>query len=295
MLSRPSRGQPARAETVAGTVSAAEPQSKPAEPRYDLSNITLPAEGQAAIGVVDDTTYNTPNEHPAPIASVTKIITALAVMKKTPFQPGESGGTITITQQDEKYYHKYFALNGTLTGITAGQQISQYEMLQAILLASSNNLADTLVDHYFGSTNEYLAYANTMLREDFGLNNTHVADASGFSPESVSTPSDMLVIGRKALENPVIADIVDQVSANTSFAGELPNYNLLITEPEVNGIKPGFTEQAGYCLLFSAELPNKDGQKVTFIGMVMGQQYRPTYYDTVHRFLDEARTTIGKQ
>jgi serine-type D-Ala-D-Ala carboxypeptidase (penicillin-binding protein 5/6) len=251
------------------------------EPIYKLDEIAPPVEGQFAIAnLVDGINPNYVDEKLAPIASLTKLITALAVLDKAPLEPGQMGNMITLSAQDEQYYWDYIAIQGTVTPVTAGLQMSQYEVLQTMLLASSNNMADTLVDYYFESKQEYVNYANNLLKE-MGFVDTKVSDTTGFSPDNVSTPSELLLLGKKSLENPVIAEIVAQKQATVSVAGEIPNYNALIKLPYVTGLKPGLTDEAGYCLLFSMDVPNVEGETVTVIGVAMGmrdtQQYRIVY------------------
>lgn len=207
---------------------------------------------------------------------------------------GQSGDMLQLTAQDEQYYWDYVAIEGTVTAVTAGSEMSQYEALQAMLLPSSNNIADTLVDKYFSSRQEYLDYANALLQR-LGLSNTRVADASGFSPESVSTPSDMIIVGRKALQNPVIAEIVAQPSAVLSVGGEVPNYNALIGEDTVTGIKPGLTDEAGRCLLFSADTTDATGNTVTIIGVVMGIDSFEVYFDGSLAMIEQASQQIAAQ
>lgn len=269
---------------------------KPSESPYDLASVTFPSEGQSAIGTLEFGVIrkSSETEQLNPMASITKIITALAILERAPLSLGEPGDTVTLTSQDEKYYHDYLAAQGTITPVTAGLTMTQYEALQAILLPSSNNIADTLVDRYFQSRDEYLEYANEMLTR-FGLQYTRVADASGFSPQSVSTPSEMIVIGQKALQNPVIAEIVAQPKAIIAIAGEIRNYNPLILEPGVTGIKPGTTDEAGYCLLYSVNIVDKSGRDVTVIGIVMGLRSNLTYLTEIEAMLASARNAIESQ
>lgn len=264
------------------------------EPEYNFENIVPPPEGQFAIAnLVDGIDINYEGEKLAPIASLTKLITALAVLEKAPITPGEKGDMITLTAQDEQYYWDYIAIEGTVTAVTAGQQISQYETLQTILLASSNNMSDTLVDYYFDSKEEYINYANNLL-EEMGLIYTEVVDTTGFSPENVSTPTEQLLIGKKSLENAVIAEIVAQKDATVSVAGEIPNYNALIDLPYVTGLKPGLTDEAGYCLLFSMDTPNSEGEIVTTIGVVMGMRDTEAYRSFILSAYKQAVETISK-
>ncbi len=260
---------------------------------YDFSSIPFPGEGQVAFRVVGDKTWANSNEQ-APMASITKVVTALAVTEKAPLDSGEQGEEITFTLQDEAYYSEYLAKQGTVTGVTAGQSISQYHALQAILLASSNNIADTLADHYFENQQDFVAYANSMLLK-LELEDTTVADASGFNPSSVSTPMDLLDIGEYALANPVLATIVAQDEAVIMDGVRIPNYNALIGFDETNGIKPGFTDEAGYCLLFSALFPDSEGNNVQFVAVVMGIQDRAVYYDTLTTLFNGAKEAIASQ
>jgi serine-type D-Ala-D-Ala carboxypeptidase (penicillin-binding protein 5/6) len=264
------------------------------EPQYRMDGITPPPEGQFAIAnLTDGITPNYTDEKQAPIASLTKLITALVILDRAPIEPGNKGNIITLTAQDEQYYWDYVAIGGTVTAVTAGLQISQYEALQTVLLASSNNMSDTLVDYYFESKEEYVDYANNLLRE-MGFIHTKVADTTGFSPENVSTPTELLLLGKKSLENPLLAEIVAQNGATVNVAGEIPNYNALINLPYVTGLKPGLTDEAGYCLLFSMDVPNSTGEIVTTIGVVMGMRDTVQYREFISSAYNQVIETIQK-
>lgn len=259
-----------------------------------LQNVPFPTTGQAAIGTLEQGVIkHTENEAQAPIASMTKVITALVVLEKRPLERGQPGDTITLTDKDAQYFNDYYAKLGTVTAITVGASMTQYEALQAMLLPSSNNMSDTLVDRYFSSQEEYLKFANDYLQKN-GLSNTVVADASGFSPGSKSTPSDMIKLGQLALKNPVVKEIVAQPFATLSVAGDVPNYNQLISEPGVIGIKPGTTDEAGYCLLFAANLPEKNGQNQTVIAVSMGQTDRPVFLAGLKEMLQTSRLLLAQ-
>jgi D-alanyl-D-alanine carboxypeptidase (penicillin-binding protein 5/6) len=259
-----------------------------------LHNLELPIVGQSAIGTDSLGTIKTSaNERQVPIASITKLVTALVILDKQPLLLGQPGDLLTLTAQDEQYYHDYLAIDGTLTAVTAGLTMSQYEALQAMLLPSSNNMADSLVDRYFLSMQEYLDYANQYL-QDKGLVNTKVADASGFSPDSQSTPSDLIKLAQLSLSNPVIKHIVAQPDANISVAGDIINYNPIINDPDVIGLKPGATDEAGLCLLFAAELPTADGNTETVVAVILGYSDRQEYVQTARNIVEEARSLLKK-
>ena len=115
-----------------------------------------------------------------PTASTAKMILGLAVMQAKPFEKGTPGETITITENDYNKYLWYLNNNGTNIAVAVGEEISEYDALVAVFLASANNMADTLAEWAFGSLDEYRTYASKML-SDWGLNDTTIGiDASGF-------------------------------------------------------------------------------------------------------------------
>jgi D-alanyl-D-alanine carboxypeptidase (penicillin-binding protein 5/6) len=258
-----------------------------------LQNISLPTVGQTAVGTLDQGLIKkTDNEQQAPIASITKVITALVLLDKKPLQLGEKGEQIVLTEKDMAYFNEYYAKLGTVTAVKVGESMSYYEGLQAMLLPSSNNMSDTLVDYFFDNREDYLAYANKYLQEN-GLSNTIVDDASGFSPGSKSTPTDLIKLGQLALKHPVVAEIVAQKSATLTVAGDVPNYNQLIREPNIIGIKPGSTDEAGFCLLFAANIPDKSGINHTLVAVTMGHTDRTEFIESLHQLLQESRTVFS--
>jgi D-alanyl-D-alanine carboxypeptidase (penicillin-binding protein 5/6) len=99
---------------------------------------------------------------------------------------------------------------------------------------------------------------------------THYADVSGFSPLSVSTPSDLIKLGQVAMQQRVLAQIVAQSQATLPVAGVVRNLDTLLGQGGVVGIKTGHTDQAGGCFVMAADL-TIDGLSVRVYGAVMGQ------------------------
>lgn len=260
-----------------------------------LDDLALPDGVESAVGTLENGVIVTKqSDNQLPMASITKIVTALVILEKAPIEPGQPGDTITLTATDEDYYWKYAAIQGTLTPVTAGYSMSEYEALQTILLTSSNNMADTLVDRYFESMDQFVDYANNYLNEK-GIIDTKVVDATGFSPASVSTPSDLIKLGQLALKNPIVAEIVAQPKATVAVAGEIPNYNMLIEEPGITGIKPGFTDEAGICLLFSSKISTASGEEEDLIAVVMGGKDRGEFYNNTQTILNQAKQLYAMQ
>lgn len=215
----------------------------------NLSQINPQISSQWAAALNGKIIKNSENTHVQPSASTIKMLTALAVMDKKPFAPGESGETITITQDLYRYYLDYAALGGSVVKVTLGEELSEYDALSAMLIASGNNIADTLAIWAFGSLDDYRAYATELLTK-YGLTNTTVgADASGFDASSTSTPEDLAILAQKLLENPVLAEIVSKPSADIPVAGKIENTNKLLGTNNIVGVKTGYIGNAsGYCL-----------------------------------------------
>ncbi|MCR5572460.1 MAG: serine hydrolase [Candidatus Saccharibacteria bacterium] len=188
-------------------------------------------------------------------ASTAKMIMAVMVMEKKPFKLGETGETITINQQYYQRYSYYITHNGSNTRVQLGEQISEYDALVSALLASSNNMADTLAMWAFGSFEEYKLYAQTRLAE-WGLKNTTIGiDASGYSNTTTSTAADLAIIAQKLMENPVLAEIVGLKSHDVPVAGTIKNTNKILGQSGILGIKTGWIgASSGYCLATAYKL-----------------------------------------
>lgn len=232
--------------------------------------LAWPGYGQAAVGTPQDGVLDAAGDAtPVPTASVAKIITALAVMKQKPFAAGTQGATITLDNTDVGYYNYYASNDGSVVYVVNGEQITEYQALQALLLPSSNNMADSLARWAFGSQEAYKNYANDMVKT-LGMTKTTVADASGFSPATTSTARDLVTLGLTAMNDKVIAGIVGQSSATIPVSGTISNVNILLGHSGIVGIKTGNTDAAGGVYLFAADHMFDNGMKTLIVGAIMG-------------------------
>jgi len=229
------------------------------------AKLTWPGAGQSAVGILGSPVLETHGKQtPRPTASTAKLITALVVLQKKPIRSGQQGPVITLTANDVAIFNTYFAHGGSLTKVQAGERISEYQMLQAILLPSANNMADSLAIWAFGSLPAYSAAANQYLIQH-GLNGTHVdGDASGFNPSTVSTAHDLVRLGELAMQDPILAGIVDQKTAALPVAGNVNNVNFLLGTHNIVGVKTGNTDQAGGVYV-SASRIQVNGRFVTIV------------------------------
>jgi len=259
------------------------------------SRLAWPSSGQAAIGSLENGVLASSSsiEKQRPTASMAKVITALAIMKKQPFKPGQQGQTYIISDNDMITLNAYLSEGGSVLPLLRGMKITQYEAMQRMLIASDNNIADMLVDRVFGSRARYVLYAEDMLKH-MGLSRTQVADASGFDAATISTPSELVAIGIAALRNPVIAKIVAQKHAQMPVAGRITNTNQLLGTNGIIGIKTGTTFKAGSCLLFAAVFTDKDGRNGTIVGVIMGDYSHRSLYKNTRNLITSARKLYGR-
>ena len=202
---------------------------------------------------------------PLPTASIAKVMTALAILQKKPLASGQQGPNMPITAADVAVYQQELAQNESVVQVAEGEQFSEYQALEAMLVPSATNVADSAAIWAFGSIGNYLMFANQYAQQ-LGLTHTHFADdASGFSPSTVSTPQDLVLLGQIALQNPVIAQIVSQPSVTLPVAGTLKNFDIDLGQAGIIGIKTGNTDQAGGAFLFGAKY-----QSLTIVGAIMG-------------------------
>jgi D-alanyl-D-alanine carboxypeptidase (penicillin-binding protein 5/6) len=250
--------------SLAPSVTASAPQTSQAVA------LNWPKYGQAAVGASNlGVLASHGSQTSVPMASTAKIMTALAVLNAKPLSPGQTATpVITLTQHDLDIYTSVVAKNGSVVLVAAGERMSEYQALQALLLPSANNMADSLAIWAFGSLHAYTTYANRLAAQ-LGLDGTHLADASGFSPATISTARNLVQLSLVAMKNPVFADIVGQSSAVIPVAGEIHNRNFLLGRDNIIGIKTGHTDQSGGVFV-SAATHHVGGQTVTVIASVMG-------------------------
>lgn len=257
-------------------------------------NLAWPNYGEAAIGAEGYGVLATHgNDRALPTASVAKIMTALAVLQKFPLATGQTGPTLTLTQADINSFNAYFAEDGSVVKVAKGEKITEYQALEAMLLPSANNMADTLAKWAFGSIASYSAHANNMAKS-LGMSDSHIgtADASGFSPQTVATATDLVHLGEAALQNPVLSQIVSEKTAKVPVAGKIYNVNWLLGQDSVDGIKTGSNDQDNGVYLFSAEQTLVSGQTAHFVGAIMGGRTLTQAIDSSMPLLASARTTF---
>jgi len=181
-------------------------------------------------------------------------------------------------------------IEGVNVGFFVGEQLLFKDVLYAMLLPSGNDAALALAQNYPGGEDAFINKMNENARS-LNLTNTNFADSIGLvDSRDYTTPLDLARLSAIALENKTFAKIVATKTWEiTDIAGKnrfsLTNLNQLLGVKGVNGIKTGYTSEAGQVLVTS----KKDGDH-TLIIVVMDSQDR--FLDT-NKILDQISGNVN--
>jgi D-alanyl-D-alanine carboxypeptidase (penicillin-binding protein 5/6) len=196
-------------------------------------------------------------------------MTAYLVLRDHPLRLDQEGPTITLTEADVADTERRRGQQESVVSIAAGEQLTERQALQALLLPSANNIAAVLARWDAGSTSRFVARMNATARS-LGMTHTHYTDPSGYDDATVSTAADQVRLVDRAVRLPVFARIVATSSATLPVAGTVHNTNRLLGLDGFVGVKTGNTSAAGGCLAFRA-IRWIDGKRTTITGVVLGQ------------------------
>ena len=247
--------------------------------------VDQPDFGAWAVGAVGfDGALATGNESTAmPIASIAKVVTALVLLDANPIPAGEGGPDIRYTDADVAIYWDMVAQNGSVAPVAAGATLSLRESLEAMMLPSGNNYANSLAIWGFGSIDAYVDRASAWAAEQ-GLGTLRIVDPSGLSLENTATAADLVRLGELALQDPTLAEIVATQRVDIPELGVLENSNKLLGSHGVDGIKTGTTDDAAN-LLFSADVA-VGSSSVTIVGVVLGGANHPAVRQAIAEMID---------
>ena len=235
----------------------------------DAPALPWPATGSAAVGVSGLGPIATSGDVvPEPAASVAKVMTALVVLADKPFT-GNAGPSITMTDTDVQAYQDDLAQKQSVVAVQAGEQLTEFQALEAMLIPSGNNIAETLARWDAGSVPNFVAKMNKRAAT-LGLARTKFADPAGASPSTVSVPSELMTLGMAAMQQPVIVQIVKLPQAQLPVAGTVYNVDAVLGQDGIIGIKTGSGFNVGANFLFAASATIAN-HTITIFGCVMGQ------------------------
>lgn len=237
-------------------------------------SIPWPSSGQAAVEIQGVGSLGTSGHvnTPVPIASVTKTMTAYLILADHPLTAGASGPSITVSESEARSYLIDLKAGQSLVEVVAGERISERDALEALMLASADNVAKILARWDAGSVSAFVASMNRAARR-LGMTHTTYTDPSGLDPSTVSTATDQIKLAEAAMQSASFRAIVNTRVAQIPVEGTIVNFNRLLGQYGVIGIKTGSTDSAGGCLLFAATVPlgAGTGATETVIGAIFGQ------------------------
>jgi D-alanyl-D-alanine carboxypeptidase (penicillin-binding protein 5/6) len=239
-------------------------------PVTTAAELPFPGYGATAVGAVGfpGILASSGSEDPVPIASITKLVTALVVLEAKPLGVGEDGPEITFTKDDVAIYHALLARQGKVEPVRAGLVLTQRQVMELTLVPSANNYAQSLATWAFGSEAAFLPVAQAWLAAHH-LDHITVTDSTGMNPENVATATDLIELGKLALENPLINEIVSMKEISVPNVGEFKSTNNLIGKKGIKGLKTGTLDGWGANLLFAADY-TVGSDTVTIVGTMLG-------------------------
>ena len=182
-----------------------------------------------------------------PLASLSKLMTALVVLDKNP----DWQKIVTITPEEIKYPKIYVDDDPTSeVDFSAGDQVSIYDLWVALLVSSSNQAAGILADN-FGGQADFIKEMNEKAKL-LGLTKTIFYDVAGLDSHCVATPKDLAKLAFAAFSQPRISDTtviqdytihaIDQNGLAKEIKAINRNYSLFKYQPE--GVKTGYLTEA---------------------------------------------------
>ncbi|MCQ4326005.1 D-alanyl-D-alanine endopeptidase [Stutzerimonas stutzeri] len=194
--------------------------------------------------------YSSNPDMVVPIASVTKLMTAMVTLDaKLPLDE-----QLAVTIRDAK------EMQGVFSRVRLGSEISRRELLLLTLMSSENRAAASLAHHYPGGYTAFVQAMNAKARA-LGMTQTHYVEPTGLSERNVSSAKDLVKLVRASRQYPLIQQF--STSDEKTVAFRKPNYtlgfrntNALVRKHnwDIQLSKTGFTNAAGHCLVMSTTM-----------------------------------------
>ncbi len=197
--------------------------------------------------------YSSNPDMVVPIASVTKLMTAMVVLDAK--LPLDQALPVTIREAKE--------MQGVFSRVRIGSEISRREMLLLTLMSSENRAAASLAHHYPGGYSAFIQAMNAKARA-LGMSRTHYVEPTGLSERNVSSANDLVKLIRASRQYPLIQQF--STTGEKTVAFRKPDYtlgfrntNALVRKNnwDIQLSKTGFTNAAGHCLVMSTTMKQR--------------------------------------
>ncbi len=197
--------------------------------------------------------YAKNSNHVTPIASITKLMTAMVVIDADLFLDEK----LAVDVEDLDF------LKGSRSRLSIGTVLTRREMLSLALMSSENRAASALGRHFPGGLPAAIRAMNAKAKS-LGMDNTRFVDTTGLSPENVSTARDLAVLVTSANQYPLIASLSTQReqyvhSDETGKTYHYGNSNALVKSDgwDISLQKTGFITEAGRCVVMFAKIAQR--------------------------------------
>lgn len=197
-----------------------------------------------------------------PPASLTKIMTALVALDAAPLQE-----VVKIDNRAIVHPSSY--------NFRPGEEFLLRDLVAAMLVASANDACEAVAWYIGGNDKQFVAMMNERARR-LGLKDTHFTNPCGFdAPRHYSTAADLAKLTERALQEPIFSMMVrtlvrDIATVDGTRQMSLHSTNELLVDPDVNGVKTGYTSKAGRCLIASMF---KDGHRLLLVALNLMDQW----------------------
>ena len=197
--------------------------------------------------------YSKAADSVTPIASLTKLMTAMVVLDANP----SLDESVAVDMDDFDY------LKGSRSRLRMGTTLSRGEMLRLALMSSENRAASSLARHYPGGTAAFVVAMNAKA-EALGMTRTRFEDPTGLSPNNVSTANDLALMVRAAAQYPLIRDYTTTPAHFVEMqpSGQVlgfNNSNALVKNVswDIQLQKTGYIREAGRCVVMLATIASR--------------------------------------
>jgi D-alanyl-D-alanine carboxypeptidase (penicillin-binding protein 5/6) len=239
------------------------------EQSFEVAAVETPwPELPAAISVWGtDSIESNSGEQQVVMASIAKLVCALVSLDAKPFNTTEDE-TYVLGPKDSAYIGEVLKEDGSTEPVTEGTELTRYQMLELMLLPSANNYALSYVDWMFGSNDAYVAAAHKYLTKH-KLTEMTVVEPTGLSFSNVASARNLAALGDLALDQPILAQIMSEKTADIPGVGTIKSSNPLQNDPGVRGMKTG-TTTAGRNIVLAQDFTVAD-RTITAIVVTLGQ------------------------
>lgn len=240
-----------------------------------LSNIRVSARNAIALdSKTKQVLFEQNADEIVPMASTTKILTALIAISQ-----GNLDREVTISKNAS-------SIRGSKVGYIAGEKIKLIELLYGLMYKSGNDAAIAIAEDIGGSIEGFAKIMNEYARS-LGLINSHFESPHGLdSPKHYTCAYDLALLTCKAMENDLFCQIcgTKTIGKDTlNFTRDYNNINKILYKiPEANGVKTGYTGQAGKCLVSSVK---HEGRNIIIVVLNCSDRWNVT--EKIYKYVSD--------